>query len=400
MMKKQRCTRNWIGVLACSGVSKIKSKILTIVGVNGQNACSGNLKTTKRILKGSLALSTCLSLWTVNPDLEAATFIVDRDPANESADYSSLSEAIEAAAASDIVYLMPSGVAYELETIDKSITIIGSGFGKEIRFPNAPTETSKIDHFTIHADNVFLSGLVFEGGVVLKTPSRGITFFRNYFPRNSDGNGTGFSVSGIEGSPEAPVSDLHLINNWFARTRIRMSTECINLRFISNVMNGGFMLLDSGSGDIANNYIQANQEGTFSYQRTGIRVPLDGRFYNNILRNGNGLVDVSSDFISHNLIDEAITSASEFSESNNPRYSDFSAVATGKGNFGDWLKLVDNSPAIGAGLNGDDIGIFGGLHPWDDDMQPPLPIITHMEAPSVVGSGQGFDVTIEVKSNQ
>jgi hypothetical protein len=165
-------------------------------------------------------------------------------------------------------------------------------------------------------------------------------------------------------------------------------------------MNGGFMLLDSGSGDIANNYIQANQEGTFSYQRTGIRVPLDGRFYNNILRNGNGLVDVSSDFISHNLIDEAITSASEFSESNNPRYSDFSAVATGKGNFGDWLKLVDNSPAIGAGLNGDDIGIFGGLHPWDDDMQPPLPIITHMEAPSVVGSGQGFDVTIEVKSNQ
>ncbi len=180
------------------------------------------------------------------------------------------------------------------------------------------------------------------------------------------------------------VSDLHIINNWFERRDIRSVRELSGLVFANNVVYSGTMLLlGAGHGVFFNNnFLQIDKEGTYSYQQTGLRIPFSGRFFNNIMWTGRGGTSIQTQLNSNNLVADT-----------------YSEVFTDEG---DWAKnyfLKEDSSARGAGLNGEDLGIFGGIHTWNLTQQPPLPIISRIEAPRVVGAGEGLKVTVEVQSN-
>ena len=64
------------------------------------------------------------------------------------------------------------------------------------------------------------------------------------------------------------------------------------------------------------------------------------------------------------------------------------------------FELAENSPAATAGRDSSEAGIFGGLYPWDRDQAPPVPFVTNIEAPLIVGQGEGMTFRVEVKSNQ
>ena len=64
------------------------------------------------------------------------------------------------------------------------------------------------------------------------------------------------------------------------------------------------------------------------------------------------------------------------------------------------FKLKAGSPAIGAGADGYDIGMFSGPMPYILSGLPPVPIITQLQVPPVVQDGADVPVTIRAEVKQ
>ena len=64
---------------------------------------------------------------------------------------------------------------------------------------------------------------------------------------------------------------------------------------------------------------------------------------------------------------------------------------------GQW-QLRDDSPAIGAGFNGVDMGAFGGAAPYVLSGIPPIPTIYSMASPAIATTSGGLAVSVSVRS--
>ncbi len=62
--------------------------------------------------------------------------------------------------------------------------------------------------------------------------------------------------------------------------------------------------------------------------------------------------------------------------------------------------LKSASLAIGAGLDGTDCGIYGGLYPFVDNGRTWLPVITEVSVPALVNVKDGLNVTVKAKSGK
>jgi hypothetical protein len=71
---------------------------------------------------------------------------------------------------------------------------------------------------------------------------------------------------------------------------------------------------------------------------------------------------------------------------------------TGNSTDGQW-QLKTGSPAIGAGLSGEDCGIFGGNTPYHLSGLPATPSIYLLSSPAA-SNGPTLPVTISVKTNK
>jgi len=71
--------------------------------------------------------------------------------------------------------------------------------------------------------------------------------------------------------------------------------------------------------------------------------------------------------------------------------------STGQSTDGQW-QLKEGSPAIGAGLSGEDCGMFGGNTPYHLSGLPNIPSIYKLSMPST-SNGNTLPVTISVKTN-
>jgi hypothetical protein len=364
---------------------------------------SMNAKTTNSLASTLILLAVlgCLN------ELTAAVWVVDRNAANPAADFESLPEALEAAQPADTIYVMPSGNAYQLDSITKPITIIGSGYGKGSAFPRAANSDSKLGKFSITATNVFFSGLVFTGGnegVTVVAPSKGITFFRNYFA------GTDLYASAGADGKALQIGSLHVINNYFGPdsdvglfnsvlVNSSIYTEVVDLVFANNIMKSGRFSFPNGDGDVFNNVLIMNTSGIL-FRETGPpgrqTVRSSGRVFNNII----GAVSNADIRLGDNLFANNMVNLENFtSPGANLIFKSLADVVVNIGAWGEPYVLTSDSPAKGAGLNGEDIGIYGGIHAWNPTLQPPLPIINRIEAPRVVGAGEGLKVTVEAQSN-
>ena len=79
---------------------------------------------------------------------------------------------------------------------------------------------------------------------------------------------------------------------------------------------------------------------------------------------------------------------------------DMSTVFVGPGTGstdGQW-QLAESSPAIGAGIDGTDIGMFGGTVPYVLSGIPNIPRIYFFKAPSVGTEASGLNVHLKAKS--
>jgi hypothetical protein len=339
----------------------------------------------------------------------ASILVVDQDPTNQVADYPQLQPAIDAAQAGDTIYVMGTGEIYESVTVEKSLTLIGAGVAKEVAFPAAPNLESKLGTVTIKAQGVFLTGFVFTGEVFVLAPSQEITFFRNHFDDVTyDAHLGAFAVE----TPEVAttISNLHVINNLFTSNNSNfiqidlyhsgladngVVTKQVGFVFANNIMTGGGWSFPHGDGEIFNNFFRVRRQ---LFTEDG-RVA-EGRFYNNIIVQHSAGYELSPGELSitHNSVRTGFYN-DIFSDPSNVKYEDVAHVIVNEGAWGNAYVPTADSPLKEAGMNGEDIGIFGGPHAWNLNHQPPVPIITKLQAPRIVGAGENLSLQIEVQPN-
>ena len=347
--------------------------------------------------------------------MQAAILVVDQDPSNQAADYEQLQPAIDAAQAGDTIYVMPSATTYENATIEKSLTLIGAGMAKEVAFSAAPSLESRLGELIIKANDVFVTGFVFSAEVQALAPSQNITIFRNYFDDSTyDGELSAYAVE----TPEVAttISNLHIINNRFSSNSSnkvpvdlfhstlddsRILTEMVGLVFANNMVLGGDVSFPNGDGDIFNNYFNVDRINLRESTARDGTLYSEGRFFNNIIHAA--YIVEGRQEVSHNAYkDTTYTSVGitvYFSDTTNIEYEDLTSLIVNSGGWGYSHVLAADSPLKGAGMNGDDIGILGGLHAWNLNHQPPVPIITKLQAPRIVGAGENLSLQIEVQPN-
>ncbi len=342
-----------------------------------------------KIPVSSLTLILFISSFSIN---EAAILTVDNNAGNQP-DFTSLQEAHDAAESGDTIHLAPSSQVYNVDAIEKSLTIIGPGFG---------TGTfAMLGEITISASDVMIMGVTFRDTLRLRGVVQGVGFYRNHFRPNSRiriANEFNVSVS---------ASNVFFVNNYIESGLSigdkDYSHSINNFYLLNNIILAGEHSFETGSGTIAHNFFYKKSGGDNTYIRF-ISRGWTGVLRNNIIA-GEGFADFFSiwdntpieDFwqIENNLGLEGFN----ISHEGLVTVGSITDAVTMEDDYGRIAMPVENSPALGAGTNGSDIGPFGGPHPWNLDQRPPLPYISRLVAPTIIGVGETLEVTLEAKPN-
>jgi hypothetical protein len=123
----------------------------------------------------------------------------------------------------------------------------------------------------------------------------------------------------------------------------------------------------------------------------GVNICYPGGISNNTLRNnlsynayGQIFPTADGNISTGNILDQ------------NPLFNNFTAGSLFSFSYD--LTLQAASPAKGTGVDGTDIGVFGGLNPFDIHGTS-LPVIKTITAPNTVTQGTNMNVRIEAKGN-
>lgn len=115
---------------------------------------------------------------------------------------------------------------------------------------------------------------------------------------------------------------------------------------------------------------------------------------NNIVQEAAGTVTGTGNSIYNN-----IDAGDHFgTENGNQVNVDMSTVFVGTGSTDGQWQLAAGSPAIGAGFNGVDCGMFGGPTPYVLSGIPSIPSIYIFDAPAIGSTAGGLPVRLSVKS--
>lgn len=301
----------------------------------------------------------------------------------------------------DTIYVLGSQVSYGEITINKSLTIFGSGHHPEKQMAMS-SEISKV-YFAFKTDgygNIIadpsgseLSGFHVSGSgsINIEQNINNITIAKNYF------SGTTFWGSGN-------LDGWLVINNIFAGSiqpgswNETIAQSYTNWIVSNNIIGGSLSGFYSGSFLATNNLFIGSGDAFSNMQYATISNNiLSGKstsgcdycsFYNNLSIGGS---EVSFDYDNN--------SGSGNLENVNPM---FVSVGSSTLSFDYNYKLSDASPCINAGSNGSDIGISGGSYPFDLEKEPPyqispmvsIPVITEM---NLVNGVLPEDGTLEIQ---
>ena len=302
--------------------------------------------------------------------------------------FNNLQAAHDAAASSDTLYVIPSGVAYAAITLTKKLTIYGAGF--ESPQPTMPVSLiSGTMIFDPGSNGSQLQGFGYGNGFSVLINTSDILIKRNkiwYITVNQGNSGTviiqNFISSNFkwlgDGTPKGLTvnsdNEVFLSNNIFQgadRFAIAANTPSVTIMLINNVFSsvgpyGGHIYVSqkldiANSNHLVQNNIFESESENLTYMYNNIST--------NSLPSGNGNISNVS------LSDIFINSDNDF-------------------------HLKPSSPAIGSGLNGVDMGIYGGDTPFIDGGYPDMPVIYFLDVPLNANQKDGLNVIIKSKTNR
>ncbi len=310
----------------------------------------------------------------------AEILVVDNNPGNV-AHYSTLAAAMSAASAGDTILVVGSPDSYGRLTLTKKLIMFGPGF---LLTSNPETQAQKIQAMASFTFNSGSQGSVVCGFYMneqLQINISNITVKRNYW--NFANGGPMITVNSSSNS----VIKQNYVNNTAG------NYDCI------------YCSQSTSSVAIANNYLYANNGNVLHFESAGGPFYVENNvfsgnlsvynasFSGNIWRNA-GTLSGGSNTYEYNLC-----AGTQFPDANgNLRNVDMATVFLNTGSTDARWQLMEGSPAIGAGPEGIDCGMFGGNDPYVLSGIPPIPTITHFFAPSTASQASGLDVQLKAKA--
>lgn len=315
-------------------------------------------------------------------------WIVDNNP-NPVGNFTTLSAAHGAASNGDTIYVYPSLTAYAAITLTKQLYIFGSGFDLNLHGGQATTTASSISGtmaFNNGSQGSVLEG--FDGGFFVDINTSNITIKRNDLTwvdiagsqsqilQNEIANGTSFGAV------------------IFIRSGGYGGILIANNKVINGINNSDwdgieFEDINSGTATILNNVVITASTSAQALQK----LTSNSIVINNIVIQGN--VNGNAVF-QYNM-----GNATQFPAGNgNMNNVNMTTVFVDPNSYETGWHLKPGSPAIGAGQNGTDMGIYGGDAPYVDGGYPGIPAIYFIDAEVVGGPGNDLNVIFKAKSNK
>jgi hypothetical protein len=300
------------------------------------------------------------------------------------APYTTISAAIAAAGVNDIIMVEGSIVAYDNITINKKVTIVGPGYFllENLNLQGSPSSASLASvTFAAGSDGSSLYGLNITGGIGTgdNVPNNNITV--------SNCRIGGLTLSGD--SNNFFISGCYIVGN-LVFSNLSEYTGAI----VSNNYIGGF---GQGSGTTLLTLTQ-NVIGL------GISQAFNCDIRNNIFM-GTSFLSLNGSVIKNNVftVTQASMSGAGATIDNTNVFSALTAnLFSGlPGNTTDtqW-RLKAGSPAIGAGISGEDCGMYGGGTPYrPSGIQVGQPTITNIVTPASVQQNGTLNVKVSAKVN-
>lgn len=301
------------------------------------------------------------------------------------ADYDNLQTAIDEVSSGSILLVQGSTNSYGNINISKKIIIKGTGyFLDENPKTQSNSNSSKLGgvYFRAGSSGSIIIGLDIEP-VVLYAEISNISILRNRIKYIKDEN--------------EKATNILVSNNFIYSSYKRYTTDrnkSIYLRGNSKVIGNVILSYVVGQNlEVTNNYLNVDYHNGGSY-------PTNCIFKNNIIGNSPNNIIISS--ANNTFYNNIIKSSSDFTGSNGNFYvssidglfienSDPKYTSDGK------YSLKTGSVAIGAGVNGEDIGAFGGGYILSGI--PDIPNIYEFTVPTTGYTNDGIQVKIKVKSN-
>lgn len=289
--------------------------------------------------------------------------------------YTTIQAAHDASSAGDTLYLESSGISYGGLSCTKKLTIIGTGyFLSQNPQTQASPASSTVDYiyFNTGSDGSKVTGCSLG---YLYLYANNLLISRNYI--NS------YNTAIYQQS--ATLSNIVISQNYIVVTYA--SWTAINFGSANNIL-------------ISNNYIYGSlSSGTNFFAIVNNNV-INGTlgFYNTTYTNS---ILIDGTYSNYNcLATYNIANGTQFGTLNgnqeNVNMSNVFVGLTGNSTDGQY-QLKTGSPAIGAGENGVDCGMYGGTFPYILSGMPNIPAIYYMNAPAIPSNT--INVSIKAKSH-
>jgi hypothetical protein len=310
-----------------------------------------------------------------------------------------INNATAVAASGDVIYIIPSGVIYNTPTLTKRLTLIGGGYN-----PNKPGGAIS----TINGINIFDSG---NGSRVSGIVAVGNVQFNAGGPAVSNIMIDNCRISNLSASIATNINDNIIVQNCIIGDATGTSNFSLRIGSNSRITNNIIYARASGpplnamrdvNGAIIEHNIfigSASGSTTFSFNNVS-NCDIRNNIFFGVVPSGNGLYNnnVVRNNISFGASDNSFSIINGNTSVNNIVGQDPLITNLTYGtifNFSFDLSLPVASPAKTTGLGGVEMGIFGGLTPYNV-FGTSLPIVQEITAPAT--STQGTNITVRVKA--
>jgi len=314
-----------------------------------------------------------------------ATIITVNNANPSPGQHSTIAAAIAAAATGDTLMVAGTGVNYGDATVNKSLTIIGPG---RVVSGGGYSNAAQFNTINISEDNTRLIGI--RAGLIYSTKAgianvNNVVVMRSIIDNTINLNDDDWTAALIEGNVFSLWNDYNLSSNG-------STSDFLNCTIRNNVFNG--VINSAENSNITHNLFLSSLGGGTIFITTGNVI--NGTFQGNIAINRQINTVLASNNVSGNLSfggSGAWTGGGNITNMN-PLFVTYTANTSHAWTYD--YHLQAGSPAIGAGPNSEDIGIYDGDGVFRMDGEPSIPIVRAVNVPggAVVPANATFNVNI------
>ena len=305
-----------------------------------------------------------------------------------------------AAANGDIIYVVPSGVNYTTVSLSKAVSLYGGGFNPDK--PGALRSTVQNNIITNPgANNIRISGMVLTGGVVFGSGNTHSNVMIDKCRMQSINGGTATLGNVI-------VENCIVAENYTGGPAIQFSLASTNVRISNNIiyshnLNTSFALNTINAALIENNiFIDWSSGGSLVAFGSVTNSDIRNNIFYGVRPTGTGTYtgNTQQNNLSFGAADNTFSTTGNSSISNiqnsDPLFVNLPYNSVYLFTYSAALQV--GSPAIGSGVGGINMGVFGGTHPFDVHGTS-LPIVQAITPPGTVYQGSNMNVRVLAKGN-